>query len=126
MRDQTFTRSPNRLLSVARMAYCIITGAAGFIGSHLAEALILEGHHVLGIDGFTATYGRSMKLRNLALLRESPNFKLTESRIEQLTNEDFGSEEAYVFHLAGQPGVRDSWRAGFGEFVQNNIVATQA
>lgn len=108
------------------MAYCIVTGAAGFIGSHLAEALILEGHDVVGIDGFTAAYSRPMKLRNLAALSEAPNFKFMEKRIEQLTSEDLVSEAAYVFHLAGQPGVRESWGAGFEEYVQNNIVATQA
>jgi nucleoside-diphosphate-sugar epimerase len=108
------------------MAYCVITGVAGFIGSHLAEALLSEGHHVLGVDALTTNYDRSVKLNNLVSAGNSPLFTFAERKVEDLSEGICAAEGAYVFHLAGQPGVRDSWRTGFADYVQNNIVATQA
>jgi|ERR1035437_4815310 nucleoside-diphosphate-sugar epimerase len=107
------------------MAICIVTGVAGFIGSHLAETLLAERHNVVGVDSLTANYARSIKLDNLTVLLRHPKFRFIETRIEHLRRDDIPWDDAYVFHLAGQPGVRDSWGAGFQDFAQNNVIATQ-
>jgi UDP-glucose 4-epimerase len=107
------------------MANCIVTGAAGFIGSHLAEALALVGHDVLGIDALTDNYNPQVKRQNLARLRQLPNFVFRESAVETLGCADLPSDNSYVFHLAGQPGVRDSWDKRFTDCVQNNLIATR-
>lgn len=106
------------------MANCLVTGAAGFIGSHLAEALVHAGHNVFGIDALTDFYDPALKRRNLLRLQEFPNFAFRESAVEGLDCEDFPSEDSYIFHLAGQPGVRDSWGRRFADCVANNLIAT--
>src|SRR5579871_3442356 len=96
----------------------VVTGAAGFIGSHLAERLVLGGHSVLGVDSFTEYYDRAVKQRNIATLRTEPSFQLLEADLVQA---DLGSalEGAdLVFHLAGQPGVRGSWGDDFRVYIE--------
>jgi nucleoside-diphosphate-sugar epimerase len=103
----------------------LISGVAGFIGSHLAEALIREGHEVQGIDAFIGNYDRSVKERNLAPLREQAAFRFLEA---DLAAADLGSLVAqadWVFHLAAQPGVRASWGEEFSEYARHNVLATQ-
>ena len=103
----------------------LITGAAGFIGSHLAEKLLALGHQVVGIDKFLNNYPRDYKERNLAVFSAHPNFTFLES---DLLRVDLGSllrDVDYVFHLAAQPGVRSSWGAEFAQYSENNIMATQ-
>jgi UDP-glucuronate 4-epimerase len=93
-----------------------VTGAAGFIGSHLAEALVAAGHDVVGIDCLTDSYDPQLKeenARGLDLLR----LDLAEDRID-LTGFDG------VFHLAGQPGVR-SFGDVFPLYLRNNVLASQ-
>ncbi len=60
---------------------CLVTGAAGFIGSHLAERLLREGHAVLGIDGFVPYYPRWIKEKNLAALLPHPRFRFIEANL---------------------------------------------
>lgn len=103
---------------------CLVTGVAGFIGSHLAEALISEGHSVVGIDCFTDYYASSRKLLNIKNLLKKREFKLL--RLD-LARSDLGKlkDPEVVFHLAAQPGVRASWGMSFSYYVRDNIIATQ-
>ena len=102
-----------------------VTGAAGFIGSHLCERLLEGGHEVVGIDSFTDYYDRALKERNLEQARKDPGFTLQEV---DLVEGDLRAPLAgarVVFHLAGQPGVRPSWGSDFDRYVRDNIIATQ-
>jgi UDP-glucuronate 4-epimerase len=94
----------------------LVTGAAGFVGSHLAEALESAGHEVVGIDCFTDYYDPSLKEENVAG-RQLERLDLAEDELD-LTG--FNG----VFHLAGQPGVR-SFGAIFPVYVRRNLVASQ-
>lgn len=103
----------------------VVTGAAGFIGSHLTEHLLARGDQVRGIDSLTNYYDPSLKRANLKGLLRSANFSFHEidlatSEIVQVID---GAEA--IFHQAGQPGVRSSWADGFGEYCDQNVIATQ-
>jgi UDP-glucose 4-epimerase len=103
----------------------LVTGAAGFVGSHLSERLIGSGATVTGVDCFTDYYPRALKDRNLAALRQSPGFTLVE---QPLANADLAGlldGTTHVFHLAAQAGVRKSWGRDFHVYTVNNIEATQ-
>ncbi|HYS98466.1 MAG TPA: NAD-dependent epimerase/dehydratase family protein [Candidatus Dormibacteraeota bacterium] len=103
----------------------VVTGAAGFIGSHLCERLLGDGHEVIGIDSFSDYYERDRKEQNLETLRRDGRFTLEELDLvaADLSKPLRGAK--VVFHLAGQPGVRPSWGGHFDRYVQDNIVATQ-
>src|SRR5436189_5662224 len=103
----------------------VVTGAAGFIGSHLCERLLADGHEVIGIDSFSDYYERDRKEQNLETLRRDGRFTLEELDLvaADLSKPLRGAK--VVFHLAGQPGVRPSWGGHFDRYVQDNIVATQ-
>ncbi len=103
----------------------IVTGAAGFIGSHLCEHLIRAGHHVTGIDCFTDYYARVMKEQNIRPLLGTPRFAFLEADVLEADIEACLVSADYVFHLAGQPGVRGSWGNRFEMYVRNNVLATQ-
>jgi nucleoside-diphosphate-sugar epimerase len=105
--------------------YAIVTGAAGFIGSHLCAHLLDQGDEVVGIDCLTDYYDPRRKEANLATLRSREGF--TEHRLD-LTGAPLTTlfERAdVVYHLAGQPGVRGSWGEQFLPYVSRNITATQ-
>jgi UDP-glucuronate 4-epimerase len=106
------------------MSRYLVTGCAGFIGSHVCEALLAEGDEVVGLDGFTGFYPRPVKERNLEAVRADPRFSLHE-RDACDGVEDVVAEVDGVFHLAGQPGVRDSWGAGFGAYLHANMLASE-
>jgi len=94
----------------------VVTGAAGFIGSHLTEALVEQGHDVLGVDSFTDYYDPALKEENAA--------RLDVSRID-LAEEDLELDGIDgVFHLAGQPGVR-SFGDVFEDYVRHNLLASR-
>jgi UDP-glucuronate 4-epimerase len=97
----------------------VVTGAAGFIGSHLAEELLAAGHEVVAVDSFTDYYERSRKERNAAAL-DVLELDLAEAALEPVLAGADG-----VFHLAGQPGVRASWGESFGLYLSRNVLATQ-
>lgn len=98
---------------------------AGFIGSHLAERLLSEGHQVLGIDCFLDYYPRSLKERNLESVRTARGFRLIEGDLNLLPLEELVADRQWIFHEAAQPGVRSSWGTGFSTYVRANIEATQ-
>ena len=103
----------------------VVTGAAGFIGSHLCERLLKDGHEVVGIDSFNDYYERDRKEANLQNARGHPAFKLVEADLVTAGLSQPLTGASVVFHLAGQPGVRPSWGSQFDRYVQANIVATQ-
>jgi len=103
----------------------IVTGCAGFIGSHLTETLLERGDDVVGIDCFNDNYARDQKLRNL---RHFMDWKSFEFVPVDLARGDLGSlvgDGEVIFHLAAEPGVRTSWGTRYQQYVQNNVVATQ-
>jgi nucleoside-diphosphate-sugar epimerase len=102
-----------------------VTGVAGFIGSHLAEKLLAAGHDVIGIDNFLDNYPRRFKERNLSALAVHRNFTFVEEDLLQCDLTSLLRDVSYVFHLAGQPGVRSSWGKEFARYTDNNIRATQ-
>jgi len=102
----------------------LVTGAAGFIGSTLAERLLQDDVDVLGVDSFTDYYPRAMKERNVARLA-SPRFRFVEARLQDADLPGLLADRSHVFHLAAQAGVRKSWGRDFAVYVTNNIEATQ-
>jgi nucleoside-diphosphate-sugar epimerase len=104
----------------------VVTGAAGFIGSHLSEALCTSGHHVLGIDCLTDYYDPAEKRRNLGALSQLPGFSFAEIDLRTANLRSLLDGAAVVFHQAGQPGVRRSWGAGFADYCEHNVKATQS
>src|SRR5215469_10657495 len=103
----------------------VVTGAAGFIGSHLTEALLAAGHPVVGIDAFTPYYRPSIKRANIAAACRHPSFQLLTGDLNQLDLTEVLRPGDVVFHLAAQPGVRSSWGPGFADYTRHNVDATQ-
>jgi UDP-glucose 4-epimerase len=103
----------------------IVTGAAGFIGSHLCESLLDGGYHVVGVDSFHPNYDIRIKRDNISGALESKGFELVEKSLNDIDLDTLVSDADYVFHLAAQPGVRDSWAARFDEYIDANVRATQ-
>jgi nucleoside-diphosphate-sugar epimerase len=106
-------------------ATSLVTGAAGFVGSHLCERLLRAGHHVMGVDIFTDYYPRSVKEANLTSLLRAPGFRFLEADLRRVEMEPLLGEADYIFHQAGQPGVRPSWGKDFDLYLDCNIRATQ-
>jgi nucleoside-diphosphate-sugar epimerase len=103
----------------------LVTGVAGFIGSHLAECLVADGATVVGIDSFSDFYPRATKERNLARLHGSAAFSLIESTLADADLSALLDGVTHVFHLAAQAGVRESWGPQFHDYTVNNVEATQ-
>jgi nucleoside-diphosphate-sugar epimerase len=103
----------------------VVTGCAGFVGSHLSERLVAEGFRVRGVDAFTSYYPRADKEANLAALAGEPGFELLELDLAAAPLERVVAGADLVFHLAAQPGVRASFGAGFADYVRDNVLATQ-
>ena len=100
----------------------LVTGCAGFIGSHLVDTLLEHGYEVIGLDCFTDYYSREIKEANLSNALKNNNFKLIEADILELAK---FPDVDYVFHLAAQAGVRASWGKSFEIYTKNNVQATQ-
>jgi UDP-glucuronate 4-epimerase len=105
----------------------LVTGCAGFIGSHLCDSLLEDGHSVVGVDAFTPTYPRSLKERNLRDALSTSRFRLAELDVAIADGAlvETVADAELVFHLAAQPGVRTSWGASFEHYVHRNLLATQ-
>jgi nucleoside-diphosphate-sugar epimerase len=103
----------------------LVTGCAGFIGSHLCERLVEQGCDVLGVDCFTSYYARERKERNVALLRDAPAFTLIEADLAAAPMDGLLEGVDTVFHLAAQAGVRGSFGESFRDYVVANVLATQ-
>ena len=102
-----------------------VTGTAGFIGSHLANKLLTEGHEVIGVDCFIDYYPRAVKEKNIAGFLDNSNFTFIEENILELDLDELLTDIDYVFHQAAQAGVRSSWGKDFAIYDKNNILATQ-
>ncbi len=116
----------NKFKEAGKDKLCLVSGAAGFIGSRLAEKLVEEGHRVIGIDCFTDYYKKSLKKQNLASLAKSDRFDLIEAdlaTIDRLGLENTGVE--LIFHQAAQAGVRASWGDDFAAYTHHNVLGTQ-
>lgn len=103
----------------------LVTGAAGFIGSHLCERLLARGDEVVGVDSFTDYYPRRAKERNLEGLNGKPGFRFVEGDLVELDLTSLLEGRAIVYHLAAQAGVRASWGREFDTYVRCNVAATQ-
>ncbi len=103
----------------------LVTGAAGFIGSHVAERCLADGYEVTAVDCFHPYYARAIKERNAAALRAHPRCRFVEA---DLRTADVGSllrGVDGVVHLAAVAGVRASWGSEFSDYLENNVLATQ-
>lgn len=103
----------------------LVTGVAGFIGSHLAASLLDKGATVLGLDCFTDYYPRSIKEKNLEENTLRERFRFVENSIADADLPTLLEDVTHVFHLAAQAGVRKSWGRDFRTYTVNNVDATQ-
>jgi nucleoside-diphosphate-sugar epimerase len=103
----------------------LVTGVAGFIGSHLTAALLDKGATVVGIDSFTDYYPRAIKEKNLEENRLRDGFRFAETRIQDADLAGLLDGVTHVFHLAAQAGVRKSWGKDFAVYTTNNVEASQ-
>jgi nucleoside-diphosphate-sugar epimerase len=104
---------------------CLVTGAAGFIASHLCRRLLEEGFFVIGVDSFSDFYPKWIKEKNIENLLNKKNFDFIGEDLENLDLKKLLSRTDFVFHLAAQAGVRSSWGQNFAVYTKNNIQVTQ-
>jgi UDP-glucuronate 4-epimerase len=105
------------------MKVCV-TGAAGFVGSHLSESLVRDGHEVVGLDSFVPYYDRALKERNLQQLVGSPRFRLAELDLRDGDLDAVLAGIDGVVHCAAMPGLAKSW-SQFGLYQDCNLLGTQ-
>ena len=103
----------------------LVTGAAGFIGSHLSTALLDRGWQVTGLDCFTDYYARTAKQANVEVNANRAGFRFIEGSIQDADLSSLLDGTTHVFHLAAQAGVRKSWGRHFRAYVDHNVEASQ-
>ena len=104
---------------------CLVTGVAGFVGSHLAERLLADGHEVCGIDAFIDYYPRAIKENHIADIRSWNRFTFIEGDLLLLNLDHLLEGIEVIYHQAAQAGVRASWGREFQRYTDCNILATQ-
>jgi UDP-glucuronate 4-epimerase len=107
------------------MSGILVTGAAGFIGSHLVDRLLADGREVVGVDAFTGSYSRRRKEHNLASAVLEDGFRLVEGDLLELDLDELLRDVEGIVHLAGEPGVRRSWGENFSKYLERNVLSTQ-
>ena len=107
------------------MATHIVTGVAGFIGSHLAETILQQGDRIIGVDQINDYYNVNQKRANVAHLKQYSGFKFIEADIQQLDWSELLKDVNVIYHQAAQAGVRASWGESFRHYTERNINATQ-
>jgi UDP-glucuronate 4-epimerase len=107
------------------MSGVLVTGAAGFIGSHLVDRLLTDGREVVGVDAFTGGYSRRRKEGNLASAVREDGFRLVEGDLLELDLDELLRGIEGIVHLAGEPGVRRSWGENFSRYLERNVLSTQ-
>ena len=108
-----------------RNSRVLVTGAGGFIGSRLVERLLQVGCTVVGVDIFTDYYSPSVKRANLLTALGDSRFQLIEADVVTADLAGLLDGADAVCHLAGQPGVRDSWGTSFETYLRDNVLAGQ-
>jgi nucleoside-diphosphate-sugar epimerase len=103
---------------------CVVTGAAGFIASHLCEHLLRQGHAVTGVDAFIPYYAPEIKRRNLTFSQAQPNFHFARVDLRTDPIEPLLTGAEVVFHIAAMPGLTASW-TDFDLYQSCNVIATQ-
>lgn len=107
------------------MTQALITGAAGFIGSNLVEYILQHTDwDVVGLDSLTDYYDPQVKLANVSEF-SNPRFHLVTEDLTKADIQPLVWRANYIFHLAGQPGVRGSWGNQFSRYLDHNVLATQ-
>lgn len=102
----------------------VVTGVAGFIGSATASLLLDRGLNVVGIDALTSNYPTSLKKANLATLMNRTGFRFIHAELDAPTCHACFADADAVVHLAGEPGVRQSWSA-LGTYLAGNVTTTK-
>jgi nucleoside-diphosphate-sugar epimerase len=120
-----FAQDSTAAMSQTGSGVCLVTGVAGFIASHLAEALLAKGYFVIGVDSLNDYYSPLLKQENLCALLSSKAFIFHKKDLNDIPAGTLPAHIDYVFHFAGQPGVRSSWSTSFETYVASNILATQ-
>ncbi len=103
---------------------CLVTGAAGFIGSHLCERLLETGNSVVGLDAFIPYYPRALKEANLVGLRVNRRFDFVHADLRSDPLSEWLEDVEVIFHLAAVPGLPRSWTE-FDLYESCNVSATQ-
>ncbi len=104
---------------------CLVTGVGGFVGSHLAERLLADGHEVCGVDAFIDYYPRAIKESNIADLHSRKRFTFVGGDLLTINLRPILEGVEVIFHQAAQAGVRASWGRDFQRYSDCNILSTQ-
>ncbi len=103
----------------------LVSGAAGFVGSHLTDALLARGDEVVALDCFTPYYDVAAKVANVRSYRDAPDCTFVQADLRSDDLRSLLDGVDVVFHQAAQPGVRQSWDHHFGDYASHNVLGTQ-